>query len=319
MIPPLKNILVAVDFSLYAEKAFTHALSLAKKYRAKLILLNVADTAYIESGAFGDDPNYKEKLREDVRQRAKEQMETMVEKYAGKDRDLVMELLVSEGEPFIEVIQCVRRVGADLLVVGSQGESGLLASFLLGGTAYKLVRNAPCPVLLVKKREEEETFPKRVLLERILIPVDFSSHSQKAFFYALSLAKRFKSEITLINVVDTNRGTFLQEGVNRDELRRNLLEKVKIDFQKFLKGEDLSGVKVQTKALDGKPFEKILEWSNSWPADLLVIGTHGRTGLLEMFLLGSTAYKVVRKVYSPILTVKPSEEEQLTSEHNANI
>jgi nucleotide-binding universal stress UspA family protein len=141
-----------------------------------------------------------------------------------------------------------------------------------------------------------------IKLERILIPTDFSGHSKQAGKYACELAKRFTAELHLLHVVEPlilpeSGGLLPPDVIIGEERSQEELEKVKEP------GFD-HATRVIRKIKTGTPFVEIVRYARDNDIDLIVLGTHGRSGLIHA-LMGSVAEKVVRKAPCPVLTVRP--------------
>jgi nucleotide-binding universal stress UspA family protein len=140
-------------------------------------------------------------------------------------------------------------------------------------------------------------------IKKILVPTDFSPHSDYALQYALMLAGAFKARILLIHVIEpltysvTDTLTVTNHFEALKTIANPLLENIRKRFQK-------KGLKVETNVLTGVPYREILNKGRQTQADLIVMGTHGRTGM-EHILLGSVAEKVVRLASCPVVTVRP--------------
>jgi len=151
----------------------------------------------------------------------------------------------------------------------------------------------------------------RVQIQRILCPVDFSDSSDHALRYASALAETFGAELTLLHVVapivaalpgETALPNTLQADI--DELADACRERLEQTVGKLV----ASGLTVQHKVLNGVPFIEIIRYAREVETDLIVMGTHGRTGFGHL-LIGSVAERVVRKAPCPVLTVKHPEHE----------
>ena len=151
----------------------------------------------------------------------------------------------------------------------------------------------------------------KVRVQRILCPVDFSDSSDHAMRYASALAETFGAELTLLHVVapvmaalpgETSLPDTLQTDI--DEIALACRERLEQTVGKLA----ASGLTVQHKVLNGVPFIEIIRYARDAETDLIVMGTHGRTGLGHL-LIGSVAERVVRKSPCPVLTVKHPEHE----------
>ena len=147
-----------------------------------------------------------------------------------------------------------------------------------------------------------------VKLHRMLVATDFSDSSKEALDYAVSLAKSLAADIYLLQVFEppfyAPRGIPLDAPQEVHQWIRGLQEG---EFRKLNElAEDVRrhGVRVHPIQAEGAPFEEILKAAEGVHSDLIVLGTHGRTGLTRM-LIGSVAQRVSQKARCPVLTVRP--------------
>ncbi len=192
-----------------------------------------------------------------------------------------------------------QQTGADLIVVGATG-CGPFAAELLGSTADRVLRKAACPVLVVRG---ELLVPPR----RVLAPVDLSPLSADAFRCGLDLlaqltkgaevrvqavhALSFQDTLAYRKAGEIDTGE--AERQTAEELRRFVLEN----------GAGLS-LEVETALLSGEARFEILHELEEHPADLVVLGTHGRGGA-DRLMLGSVASTVARKAPCSVLLISP--------------
>ena len=145
-------------------------------------------------------------------------------------------------------------------------------------------------------------------IKHILVPTDCSELSKKAVEYAITLAKSLKAKITLFTVNnETIRMCVNEYSYVPDKIFQRML-KDNADFQEkqlsdFWNQFDSLGVEVKLVQWDGNPFHEIICFAKSSDVDIIVMGTHGRTGI-QHILMGSVAEKVIRYSPIPVLTVK---------------
>lgn len=142
--PKIRSILVPVDFSRPSEKALDYAASLAGQFGAKLILLNVVEPFPTPDFAYSPmalDDNV-------IVAQAKEHLKKVLTR-RGLEAGLVEKILVRHGSPYTEITDAARTLKVDLIVISTHGYTGL-AHVFLGSTAERVVRHAPCPVLVVR-------------------------------------------------------------------------------------------------------------------------------------------------------------------------
>lgn len=154
----------------------------------------------------------------------------------------------------------------------------------------------------------------RFRLKTILVPVDFSTFSDKALDYAIAFSEQFGAAIVLLHVVEPMvypesymAIPTVNEDIN-DSLTKAAEEKLAVQ-RKHIRLDD---AKVKTTTRLGRPYVEIAEAAKEVAADLIILGTHGHTGLKHV-LLGSTAERVVRYAPCPVLTVRDPEHDFIAS------
>ncbi len=151
-------------------------------------------------------------------------------------------------------------------------------------------------------------------IKNILVPTDFSDFSRYALNYAVTFAQAFGAKITLIHVtpereLDSIRqvSTYFEPGQLENLLKERKSEDFK-QLEEFIPAELKKGITVETIHKVGIPFLDIIKTAKQGGMDLIVIATHGRSGLSHM-LFGSVAEKVVRKAPCPVLSIRHPEHE----------
>ena len=142
-------------------------------------------------------------------------------------------------------------------------------------------------------------------ISKVLVPIDFSDYSKSALKYAVNFVKHFSAQLFLIYVVepviyppDFSMGQIAIPSVDLEMDKRAIEE-----LNKLAEQEIPAEIKVKSIVKTGKPFIEILETASEENVDLIIIATHGHTGV-EHILFGSTAEKVVRKASCPVLTLR---------------
>lgn len=142
-------------------------------------------------------------------------------------------------------------------------------------------------------------------INRILVPIDFSEYSKPAISFSKDLAKIFNSELILVHVVEPilYPPDFSMGQVALPPLTIDVDSAAKEELQRLIKNEIGDEFKASSIIRTGKPFVEIVDAAIELDIDLIVISSHGRTGV-EHILFGSTADKVVQKAPCPVLTVR---------------
>ena len=142
-------------------------------------------------------------------------------------------------------------------------------------------------------------------LKTLLHPTDFSEHSRYAFRLACSLARDHGARLVVVHVVMTLGPELVPAGEAVTQLQPEGYQQKLWDDLHQVQSPDPS-VPVEYRLAEGEPAEEIVRLAKETGCDLIVLGTHGRTGL-ERLLMGSVAEQVVRKAPCPVLTVKATE------------
>jgi nucleotide-binding universal stress UspA family protein len=204
---------------------------------------------------------------------------------------------VRKGKPFFELIIAGRAWLADLIVVGGASQK---EQPFLGSTSERILRKALVPVMVTKKllSSEAKTF---------LVPTDFSSCARKAAEEALMLAKSFSGRVVFFHVLDLYPSYTIAYA---QELGVSVLipppspEEIEPEWEAFVSGLPLEKVDWEKCTEEGEAATAIVHQAEHMQADMIVIGTHGRSGLPHM-LLGSVAERVVRTASCPVLAIRP--------------
>jgi nucleotide-binding universal stress UspA family protein len=144
-----------------------------------------------------------------------------------------------------------------------------------------------------------------VSIKKVLVPIDFSDYSKSALKYAVNFAKSFSADITLVYVVEPiiYPPDFSMGQIAIPTVSTEWDERAQEELDKLAKTEISKDVKVKSIIKTGKPFVEIIETAKEEEIDLIIIATHGHSGV-EHILFGSTAEKVVRKAPCPVLTLR---------------
>ncbi len=295
----IARILFATDFSRWARRAEDYAFALACSWRASLTVLSVAE---FPPGLNPDYPVNQQYLTDLLKQASSQLVDL---KGRAERRGIAVTTRVATGIPSEEVITAARAEDSDLIVVGTRGKTGL-THVLLGSTAERVIRGAPCPVLTVRMEpadaEEDGVLSRPVMLERILVPVDFSDCSLDALEYAVVVAQQAKASLMLLHVLEpVSYGLDFTLGHSRT--REQLRESWTKRLEELASSHQHSQVPMESQLRGGSPADSILDSAQTLPCDLIVMGTHGRRGISHT-ISGSVAEAVLRKSRCPVIAVR---------------
>jgi universal stress protein A len=140
-------------------------------------------------------------------------------------------------------------------------------------------------------------------VQKILVPIDFSEHSRQALHWGGSLAERYGAHLLVLHVIPQAVEEAATHGSTAEQLIIDLTAKVEAQLYDITGKELQKRLPVRMKVAVGKPADEILRVAREEGVDLIVMGTHARTGLGHL-LLGSTAETVVRTAPCPVFTVR---------------
>jgi nucleotide-binding universal stress UspA family protein len=308
-----RSILVPLDGSQFGEHALQLAGTLARRSGAALHLVHVHVPQEV---TFGEPVLLiPEGVDESIKQQRLQYLQGLARRLTGGlTAPPTCSVLQGTVAPSLE--KHTVSVHGDLVVMTTHGR-GLLSRAWFGSVTDDLVRNLTVPLLLVQPEEKNPDVNADVAMKRMVIALDGSTLSEQILGPASDLAQLLQAECTLVRVIQPLvRGHELTVDVAMSQMDTELLNKLKEYHQqdqaeatRYLdaRAAELSALslKVQTRLeVHDQPAAALLAAAKNLPADVLSLATHGRGGILRLFL-GSVADKVARGVHCPVLVYRP--------------
>jgi nucleotide-binding universal stress UspA family protein len=284
------QILAATDFSTRSNRALRQAGLLAQPGGARLHVLHVVDD---------DQPEELVRMeRREAERVLTEQIEAMSEL-----RGIECHPTVVTGDPFDGILRAAAGVSADLIVMGTHRRQ-LLLDIFIGTTIERVVRRGSFPVLMVNNEAQRK-------YENVVAPVDMSDASANALRVALSTGLIGDDRVTLLHAfLALSEGNIFVAGSDQASIDRSIAsERLRAvdELAMFLAANDLKVTRWSLRVEEGEPMEIISRTVSEMRPDLLVMGTHGRTGLAKA-LIGSITEQALRSLSVDILAVPPRKE-----------
>ncbi|MGE5893501.1 MAG: universal stress protein, partial [bacterium] len=239
------------------------------------------------------------KYVEKIEREAREHLDTI--KRMAAEENIECEVVVRrDDQPHRAIADEAEKRNADVIVMGRRGRSALDRMFI-GSVTSKVIGYAPCNVLVV---------PRAAVIncKRILVANDGSKYGEAAAAKAIDIAKRCGSELIAVSVVPSEMLSnispdtgFTQEQI--ELMTREMLAVSERSVTSVVTAAQQAGVKVEQLVLGGRPYETIVETAKEKRCDLIVVGSHGRTGLKKLFM-GSVAERVIGLSPCAVLVVK---------------
>lgn len=284
----LNKIVAATDFSTRSQRALRRAGQLARHANAALSLVHVVDD---------DQPPSLVEL--EIRESEKflnEQIGVL-----GELRDVRCRAVVTTGEAFDGILRVAEEQSADLIVMGSHRKQ-LLRDIFVGTTIERVIRTGPFPVLMVNTDSDHS-------YRYVIAGADTSEPSAHAIRTAKTLGLIDDTNLTVVHAFTApGRGKLYVANAPKDQIDDYVAgeqRQAHMELSVFFAAHDLRGAHWSYHIEEGNAFEVISRLASERRPDLVVIGTHGRSGLVKM-LIGSVAEQILRSLDIDILAVPPS-------------
>ena len=261
-------ILIPIDFTKQSLSAIKQSYNLARYTHSKLVLLHT----YEKSGDESED--------------ALDKLCKLTEKESGVPTVVLNE----KGDVYTETYRVAEEIKATMIIAGL--ESHMKFKNILGPSASKLIRKAPCPVITIRGDEHRDG------CENILLPIDLSSETREKVDVAVQFAQYFGASIRILGVFDINDGEY-----------ENKLLAYAHQVKQFIKSK---GISCTNKFIPTKEIaETVVEYGNKIEADLIMIMNKPHLNVAEFFS-GTDAQRIVDISNIPVMTIQPIKRESVT-------
>jgi len=279
----MKLILAATDFSTRSDRAIRRAATLARAQEARLMLLHVVDD---------DRP---ERLVAEEMATAQELLQITADSLATHVR---CEAKVVLGDPFEGIAKTARETAADLIVMGAHRKH-ILRDIFVGTSVERVMRLRIAPVLMVNAAPSST-------YERGLVATDLSEHSGRALQVARELRILPHAQVVVVHAFDVvARGKMSYAGVSAEKIAAHADEiavEARSELAKFVTAFDADFKPAALRVKEGRAAGVIVDTADETHADIVVVGTHGRSGIAK-FLLGSVTEEIMWRLERDILVV----------------
>lgn len=203
--------------------------------------------------------------------------------------------MVVTGDPFDGILRAAAEVSADLIVMGSHRKQ-LLLDIFVGTTIERVIRKGAFPVLMVNNEAQRA-------YENVVVPIDVSDASANALRVALSTGLMSAGRATILHAfLPLTKGKMYMDQASIDSYVASDRQRATDELAKFLVANDLSPRRWLLRVEEGGPMEVIARVVSEMSADLLVMGTHGRSAVLKA-LIGSVTEEALRSLNVDIVAV----------------
>jgi len=283
----VKHILCPIDFSEKSLQVIDHALRLSDVFGAKISVLNVVDDTSPEYASYRRNEKDMQMLRRTLEQDSQNRMKLHIEPRLRSFSDSKM--LTLFGKPSDIIVKVAKEQRANLIMMATRS-LGLTGQFILGSTTYKILRIAPCPLMVFSKPEAKF----RAL--RILFPTDFSELSQLSLPYLFKLAVDYGADIHIVHYRQMHNAVSKDPARDIELIKRSAVSN-RIPANRIFTHADIKGI---------TPGAAVLKYAKDNMIDLIILSAHGASGY-KQFFLGTTAVEVSSKSECPVLLIRKME------------
>jgi nucleotide-binding universal stress UspA family protein len=300
-----ERILVPLDGSELAEVALPYAEELAGRLGSRITLLYVSEPP---DDQYHMHLSYMQRMAENVGKGAKRKIRNTAEKGIRVDSEILT------GYPAEQIVKYADEEKMNLIVISTHGRTGI-GRWAIGSVAYKVVKAASQPVLLIRARGTRSDMREKDILDRVLVPLDGSRKSEAVIPYVEELASKLKMEVTFLHAMPPDYGFTSEEQFRRLRTLRasskDYVEKMAVRF----KGKGIATKAVfkeawlESTAVAGE----IIKLANEIEADIVAMSVQGHSALMALTpgeegvqILGSVAEKMVHSGNIPLLLVRPA-------------
>lgn len=275
-VPAIERILCPVDFSESSVRAYRYAQSLAWRLRAELVVQHIVELWQHPCAYYAASAQLFEEFQNKLMADARRNLEQFINLSGGAQP----ECLVQEGLATDAILSLARERSVGLIVMGTHGRRGF-DRLTLGSVAERVLRHAACPVLAVR-----ETADDSAPIRRILCCVDFSANAERALEYALSLARAYDAEVTVLHVLDD---------ISSSAAASERLEKL-------IPPASRGATKIHLEVRLERAYRETLQFAAEEHSDVIVTGVQGRHAL-DLAVFGSATHRVIQLGAAPVLAV----------------
>ncbi len=285
-----EKLLLATDGSQFSEGAIREAIRLAKRCSSQLSALSVIET----------NPEYETiapQLLEKAEKSAQDHLRSVKEQAKKEGVDCSTNILEGE-DSFNYIADEAAKNKISMIVMGRRGKTGL-KRLVMGSTTARVIGHAPCNVLVVPRAAHVE-------FKNILVATDGSRYATAAASEAIGIAKKNSSKLIVLAVVPSESMQpmdIVHSQMSRDVIAEAELNEAEKNAKAVKGAAQNEGVAVEAFIMGGKPSDAIVQTAKEKNVDVIILGSHGKTGI-DKLLMGSVAERVIVLTSCAVLVVK---------------
>ncbi len=298
-------ILVPLDGTDIAKEILPYVSQLALKEDTPLVLLTVVDPDDIEyptGSTGGREPVHRYQIEENIKIQALSQLNEVLEGLQAKG--LQAQATTAVGRPAEEIMRAATAEGCGLIAMSTRGRNAI-GRGILGSVTDKVLHSSSVPVLTFTPLESADPQDEHATtLSTAVVPLDGSALAETVLPYAEELARVLSLDIRLVRVVKTGHPfSYPEMAATLPDPTDELVREARSYLSRIAQDLRASGTGVQSQVLRGAPASALLDFAQETPQNLIVMTSHGRSGL-SRWVLGSVTEALVRGSGDPVLVVQ---------------
>jgi nucleotide-binding universal stress UspA family protein len=296
-----EKILVPLDGSTTAEMVIPYVIDFGWHFGARITLIRIGESEKMVP----DYRGYLEKITAGI-------VQTIRKTEDKKQFDIEISVPPVSGNTGDSILKAAREINSDMIILASRGASNQ-GIWPLGHITSGILRGASCPVLLIRKKTDGIETEKGNLIKKVLVPLDGSELSEMALPFAERIAREMRSQLVLFRAIEPRDRPGVTGALKTDRPEVNNGNGQERDGAASAIGRYLGNIRLSLEAKrinammaiqEGRAAEEILEYANLNRIDLIVMSTHGRSGI-GRWAFGGNTDKVLHAGETPVLVVYP--------------
>jgi nucleotide-binding universal stress UspA family protein len=266
----LQNILVPVDFNESSLKAAKYAYYIAKKIKAKIVLLNVMEISGVLLDLFSSGDELV-KLSDKI----KDNLQTMIDELKEEGQEINISSKIERGKPYQKILDVAEEIDARMIILG-ENHQGELKTKNLGSTVYHVTLKSPIPVITYKGTHDK-------VVDKIVVPLDLTKQTKKQILSAMTYGLNYDSKIYFVSA--------LIGGIKFKESR------IYKKLNQAKKTLEQNGVDSEIKLFERSeiaPYQKVLDFAKEIKADMILVMTHQEGYTFDNYI-GAFAHHIINE------------------------
>ena len=291
-----QKILVPLDGTDTTEEILPYVVRLAKAFDVPLALHTIVDSDAMEVPS----SVYPAQMESNLETHAKDRLDSIARRL--REEGLAVDTSTGVGKPAEEVLRAAKEQECGLIAMATHSKN-VVTRAILGSVTDKVIHSADVPVLSITPEKAREYHPHGgPVMTSVIVPLDGSQLGERALPYVESIAQALSLEVVLARVVQDHPAQYPDASIRLPDIASEAERQAANYLRAVGRGIEDLGPRVRTQVLRGAPAVALSAFARENPQSIIVITTHGRSGI-SRWLLGSVAEALVRSSGDPVMVI----------------